>query len=130
VGAGAATASALRLAKVLRTATSKSSMQVLNGVSRHERRRITEEVIRLANPGISNSAIKQFIRARVYPRRFTSVQISNGVRHTLTEAAGAAVDISGSAVGGLLAKRAPTSPELRRALRRTDGGLQNVRPFH
>jgi hypothetical protein len=102
VSAGTATVSALRMAKVLRTATGKSTAQVLKGLSRQERRRITEETIRLANPGISNSAIKQFVNAGVYPRRFTSVQISNAVRHTLKEAAGAALDVSGSAKGGLL----------------------------
>ena len=103
-GAGAATLSTLRLARVLRTTTGKSTTQVLKGLSRQEWRRITEEIIRLENPGISNSAIKQFINAGVYPRRFTSVQISNAVRHTLKDAAGAAVSFSGSAAGGLVAK--------------------------
>lgn len=99
-GAGAATAVTVRAALVLRRTTGKSMVEVLKGLSRQERKRIAEEVIRLENPGISNSALKTMLRAGVYPKRFTNVQVSKAVQTQLKDALGAALSFSGSAGTG------------------------------
>ena len=103
-GAGAAAATTVRVALTLRRTTGKAMTEVLKGLSRQERKRLTEEVIRLQNPGISNGMVKVFIQAGKYPKRFTNLQVSNAVRIQLKDALTAALSFTGSAAGGLVSK--------------------------
>ncbi|MDD9942008.1 MAG: hypothetical protein OXU20_13265 [Myxococcales bacterium] len=80
---------------------------VLKGLSRQERKRLTEELIHAHNPGISHSALKAMVRAGAFPKRYTSLQISEGVRNQLADALGAALSFTGSGTGGLLSRVAP-----------------------
>ncbi|MDA4788053.1 hypothetical protein NY407_15185, partial [Enterobacter hormaechei] len=41
-------------------------------MSRADRTRLTEEIIRIRNPGISNSGVKAAMKAGVYPKRYPS----------------------------------------------------------
>lgn len=74
----------------------------LKGLSRQERKRLTEEIIRANNPGISNKALKALVAAGQYPKRFTNFDISNTLRLQLKNAIGAALSYSGSATGGVI----------------------------
>jgi len=79
----------------------RSILSIIHGLERHERRRLTEELIRARNPGISNGNLKALVRAGVYPVRYTNAELSAGVRHQLKDALGAAFSFTGSATGGL-----------------------------
>lgn len=102
VGAAASTAVTLRMALRLRTATGKTMITVLKGLSRQERRALAEEVVRIENPGISNQELKALVRAGLYPKRFTGLQVSQAVRNQLKDALGAAITFTGSATSGLV----------------------------
>jgi hypothetical protein len=101
-GAGSSAATTVRMALTLRRTSGKSMQEVLKGLSRQERRRIAEEVIRMENPGISNGMLKVFLDAGKYPKRFTQLQVSEAVRLQLKDAIGAAISFTGSAAGGLV----------------------------
>src|SRR3954468_8970891 len=51
-GAAASGTAAIRAARAIRQATGKSWYQVLRGMSRADRKRLTEEIIRLKKPGL------------------------------------------------------------------------------
>lgn len=99
-GAVTATATTIRLALKLRATTGKSMVQVLKGLSRQERKRLAEEAIRIERPGISNGQLKDLVRAGMFPKRFTPLEVSTTVRNQLKDAASAALTLSGSAYAG------------------------------
>jgi hypothetical protein len=51
-------------------------------------------------PGVSNAQLKEFVRAGLYPKRFTLLEVSKAVRKQLLSAVGAAASFTGSAAGG------------------------------
>ncbi len=101
-GAAGATGAAVRATLATRRATGKTMVEVLKGLNRAERVRLTEEIIRMRNPGISNKLLKQFVRSGTYPRRFTQLHISNYMRNQLQASLAAALSYGGSASGGLV----------------------------
>lgn len=76
--------------------------EILKGLSRQQRKQVTEEIIRTQNPGISNKALKALVAAGTYPKRFGKIKLSNTVRLQLKDAVGAALSFSGSATGGVI----------------------------
>jgi hypothetical protein len=57
-GAGATAASATKAILLMKNATGKSVINILKGLTRQERKRLTEEILRSTNPGLSNSKVK------------------------------------------------------------------------
>jgi len=105
VGATASAAATLRMVLIARAANpSKSLVAILRGLSRQERKLLTEELIRAQNPGISNQRLKALVRAGIYPKRYTGAAISEGVKHQLTDALGATFSFAGSASSGVSRK--------------------------
>lgn len=82
---------------------------VLKGLSRQQRKQLTEEIIRGQNPGISNKALKALVAAGMYPKRFGKWELSSTVRMQLKDAVGATLSFIGSATGGVVRdpKRVP-----------------------
>jgi hypothetical protein len=76
--------------------------EVLKGLGRQERKRLTEEIIRANNPGISNKVLKALVAAGKYPKRYAKLSISNSVALQLKDAIGATLSFSGSAVSGVI----------------------------
>jgi hypothetical protein len=101
-GAGAAAAGTIKTLKLLKAAGNTSVLQALKQMARHERKRLTEALIRSFHPGISNAAVKAFIRAGVYPARYSSVEVSHFLRIQLLDAVGATLTFSGSALSGTI----------------------------
>ncbi len=97
VSAGAMLKSVLRLKGV-----GTGFKEALKGLSRQERKRLTEEIIRANNPGISNRMLKSLVAAGKYPKRFKNIEISNTLRLQLKDAIGAALSFSGSATAGII----------------------------
>ena len=110
-GGVAAAGATIKMAINLSKTTGKSLNEVLKQLSRQERKRLTEELIRAQNPGISNKMLKMFVNAGKYPKRYSNLQISSSVKLQLKDAMGAAFSFAGSASGGII--RSPSRiPEM------------------
>ncbi|PCJ12883.1 MAG: hypothetical protein COB04_17145 [Gammaproteobacteria bacterium] len=73
-------------------------------MSRQERKHLAEEIVRSRNPGISNTELKNLVRAGVYPSRVSSLAVESGIRSQLIDAGGAAFSFTGSATSGVIRK--------------------------
>lgn len=101
--AGASAAVGMTLKMALQLHKSGTSMgQVLKGLSRQQRKSLTEDIIRAHNPGISNRALKALVASGTYPKRFGKIELSNTVRLQLKDAIGASLSFIGSASGGVV----------------------------
>ena len=99
-GALASGAAVLKTVQVAKAASSKSTIEILKGLSRAERKRLTQEIIKTNHPKISSKIMKSLIRAGKYPSRFSQVQINNALSLNLKDAIGASLSFSGSAISG------------------------------
>lgn len=99
-GAAAAGAATIKAVLVLKRSTTRTLLQLLQGLSRAERKRITEEVIRMNHPGISNNKLRALIKSGVYPQRFKTVEIGYALQLQLKDAIGATLSFTGSALSG------------------------------
>jgi hypothetical protein len=100
VGATAAGAATVRTVLALRRATGRELGSILKGLNRAERKRLTQEIIRMQMPNVSNSAMKDLIRAGQFPARFTASQISDALFAQLRDAISATMAFGSSAVSG------------------------------
>ncbi|HEX3697158.1 MAG TPA: hypothetical protein VH374_17415 [Polyangia bacterium] len=102
LGVAASTSAAIRAAKAIRNATGRSSLQILKQMSRAERKRLVQELIRLDYPGISNSGVKELIRIGQFPARLQAAEISKRIFTQLKDAISASLSFGSSgAAGGL-----------------------------
>ncbi len=102
LGAVASGSAAVRAAMAIRRATGRSRTVILKGLSRAERKRLSEELIRLEKPALSNGAMKDLIRAGQFPKRLTSREVSKRLFIQLQDAVSASLAFTGSAVSGQL----------------------------
>jgi hypothetical protein len=100
VGATAAGAATVRTVLALRRATGRELTSILKGLNRAERKRLTQELIRMQIPNISNSAMKDLIRAGQFPARFAASQITDALFAQLRDAIAATMAFGSSAVSG------------------------------
>ncbi|HCU0421531.1 TPA: hypothetical protein OUJ09_000991 [Klebsiella aerogenes] len=101
-GAGAGLRSTIETYKMMKASTSTNVITWLKGLNRAERRRITEEIIRAQNPGISNTGIKAAMRAGFYPKRFPSDALQRSLQRELTTAVVNTSAFAGSAMTGTI----------------------------
>lgn len=99
-GAVASGFATIKLMLTTRAATGKSFTEILKGMSRAERKRLTEEIIRVNHPGISNGALKSMVRSNLYPKRFSNIQITEALKLQIKDAIGATLSFTGSATAG------------------------------
>lgn len=100
-GATAAAGITLKMALQLRKSGTPIN-QVLKGLTRQQRKALTEDIIRVNNPGISNRALKALVASGTYPKRFGKAELSNTVRLQLKDAIGATLSLAGSATSGVI----------------------------
>ena len=81
-------------------ASSRSLRQILRGMSRAERKRLTEEVIRAQNRGISNGTLKAMQRAGRVPKRLTAEQVQQATVTQIRDALSGVLAFTGSAMSG------------------------------
>lgn len=89
---------------------SSSSIKVrewLMNFSRSERVRLTENIIKRLNPGVSKKVIKAMIKAGKYPRRYPSEAFHKTLQQQLVNTITSAMAFSGSATSGVI--RYPSS---------------------
>lgn len=86
----------------MKTASSRSTVEVLKGMTRAERKRLTQEIIKLNHPGVSGKVMKALIAGGKYPKRYTQGQISQALTLKVQEAVGASISFIGSASSGVV----------------------------
>lgn len=99
--AGASGVVLAKTLKIAKTASSKSTPEILKGLSRAERKRLTQEIIKLNHPGISAKVMKSLISAGKYPKRYSQQQISQALSLRVKEALAASLSFFGSATSGV-----------------------------
>lgn len=98
--AGTALKGTLETYKLMKAASSSKVITWFQSLSRAERKRITEEIIKAQNPGISSSGVKAAIRAGVYPKRFPSESLQKSLQRELVNAVtNASAFVGGSLTG-------------------------------
>ncbi|WP_446470261.1 hypothetical protein [Xenorhabdus stockiae] len=88
--------------KIMKATSPRKASEWLKNMPRHERKRLTEEIIRHNNPGISNQAIKQAIAQGKYIKRYPTEMIQNTLRHHLRDSLAAAGGFIGSGMSGTI----------------------------
>lgn len=110
-GAAIGTAGTLKMVMMLRNTTGKSMRSVLQGLSRQERKKLTEEIIRTSDGGINHAALRKLLPLQKSKTRFDTSAINDGIRRQLMDAAGAALNVVGSASSGLLSQAVASDNE-------------------
>ncbi len=100
VGVGASGTATIKAISNLQKSSGKSLNEVLKGLNRHERVRLTKEISKQNIPNLSSKAYKQLVRSGSVKRRYSSQEISNAVRLQLKDAIGATISFVGSATSG------------------------------
>ncbi len=100
--AGAALKDVLITYRAMRASSSLKVSQWLRSLPRQDRARITKEIMRIQNPGISNKAIKSFIAIGKYPKRFPNEGLQKTLQVQLMNGLNSMAAFSGSAIGGVL----------------------------
>lgn len=100
-GAAAAGFVTVRMVKTLH-AQGATLREALEGLNRRQRTRLTEEIVRMNKPGISNKMLKFLKRNGAVPKRYTKTEISHATKHQLKDALGAFFSFSGSASNGVV----------------------------
>ncbi|WP_104040828.1 hypothetical protein [Vibrio hyugaensis] len=99
-GAGASGYQTTRMVLSLKQTTGKGIQEVLKGLNRQERARLTKEIVRRNLPSFSNKARKQLVLAGLIPKRYSQATVSASVSHQLLDAIGGSVSIIGSSYSG------------------------------
>jgi len=99
-GVAASSLAVLKTVQALKKTTSKSTLDILKGFTRHERKRLTEEIIRLNHPGVSAKVMKSLFRSGRYPKRYSDTALNQALKLKLKEAIAASFSFSGSALSG------------------------------
>jgi cell division inhibitor SulA len=99
-GAAAAGAATLKATKLLMANSGKSTLSILKGLSRAERKRLTQDIIRLNHPSVSNRVLKSMVKNGRYPKRFSGLKITQSLQLQLKDAVGASMSFAGSALSG------------------------------
>jgi len=101
--AGGALKEAVATWRAMKSVSSLKATQWLQAYPRQDRARLTEQIIRAQNPGISNKEIKAAIRAGLYPKRFPIEPVQVELARQLSNVVTSAAALAGSAVSGVIA---------------------------
>jgi hypothetical protein len=101
-GVAASASSALRAVGAIRRATNRAWTEILKQMSRAERKRLAEELIRLEYPGISNSGLKELTRMGKFPARLQAAEVSERLFTQLKDAIAASLAFGSSATAGAI----------------------------
>lgn len=100
VGVGASSLATLKLVRLNKATTGKSVREVLRGLNRQERAKLTRELLSINDPRLTSKMIKLKQLAGELPKRFTPTEIKHATVTQIKDALGAAIGFTGSAVSG------------------------------
>lgn len=101
-GAETSYAMTIKAAKLTKKSTGKSYIDTLKGLNRADRKRLTEEVIRMQNPNVNNTLLKKYMQSGTYPKRYSNFGIKRTYVNQLKDAIGASLSFTGSALSGVV----------------------------
>ncbi|WP_219704194.1 hypothetical protein [Marinomonas lutimaris] len=100
IGVAAAATSTIKLVRLTQSTAKKSYSEILKGLNRTERKRITEEAIRLQQPGISNKLLKKYVKSGEFSKRYSNFSIKKTYSNQLKDAVGASLAFTSSTISG------------------------------
>ncbi|PRA30733.1 NAD synthetase [Pseudomonas poae] len=100
VGVGASSLATLKLVRLNKATTGKSVREVLRGLNRQERAKLTKELLSISDPRLSSKMIKLKQLSGDLPKRFTPTEVKHATVTQIKDALGAVIGFTGSAVSG------------------------------
>ncbi|ARB31015.1 NAD synthetase [Pseudomonas tolaasii] len=100
VGVGASSLTTLKLVRMNQAATGKSVREVLKGLNRQERAKLTKELLSIKDPRMTSKMLKLKQLSGEATKRFTPAQVKHATVTQIKDALGAAIGLTGSAVSG------------------------------
>jgi hypothetical protein len=100
VGVGASALTTVKLVRLNRVTTGKSVREVLKGLSRQERAKLTKELLSINDPRLTSKMIKLKQLSGELPKRFAPTEVKHATVTQIKDALGAAVGFTGSAISG------------------------------
>ncbi len=104
-GIAGATATTIKTILTLKRASGgKSALEILKGLNRQERKRLSQEIARIQHPGISNKMMKAMIKTGAIPKRYSQVQITHELKTQVLSVFGSGASLLGSGIDGVINK--------------------------
>jgi hypothetical protein len=100
LGVGASTLTTIKLVKVAKATTGKSLREVLRGLNRQERSKLTKELLSINDPRLTPKMLKLKQLAGELPKRFTPTQLQHATVTQIKDSLGAAIGFTGSSLSG------------------------------
>ncbi|KAA6173618.1 NAD synthetase [Pseudomonas marginalis] len=100
VGVGASALATVKLVRLNNATTGKSVREVLRGLNRQERAKLTKELLSINDPRLTSKMIKLKRLSGELPKRFTHTEVKHATVTQIRDALGAAVGFTGSAISG------------------------------
>ncbi|AUZ44494.1 NAD synthetase [Pseudomonas orientalis] len=100
VGVGASALTTVKLVRAAKASTGKSLRDVLRGLNRQERARLTKELLSINHPSLTAKMLKLKQASGELTKRFTPTQLKHGTTTQIKDALSAVVGFGGSAYSG------------------------------
>ncbi|AYF46529.1 NAD synthetase [Pseudomonas fluorescens] len=100
VGVGSSALATVKLVRLNKAATGKSVREVLRGLNRQERAKLTKELLSINDPRLTAKMIKLKQLSGELPKRFTPTEVKHATVTQIKDALGAVIGFTGSAVSG------------------------------
>ncbi|MGU9829254.1 NAD synthetase [Pseudomonas sp. LF242] len=100
MGVGASTLTTIKLVRLNQATTGKSVREVLKGLSRQERAKLTKELLSIKDPRMTSKMLKLKQLSGEATKRFTPTQVKHATVTQIKDALGAAIGFTGSAISG------------------------------
>ncbi|MGH8394621.1 MAG: NAD synthetase, partial [Pseudomonas sp.] len=99
-GVGASALTTIKLVNVAKAATGKTLREVLRGLNRQERAKLTKELLTINDPRLTSKMLKLKQLSGELPKRFTPTQLKHSTKTQIKDALGATAGLIGSAYTG------------------------------
>ncbi|MGZ0714188.1 NAD synthetase [Pseudomonas palleroniana] len=100
VGVGSSALATVKLVRLNKAATGKSVREVLRGLNRQERAKLTKELLSINDPRLTSKMLKLKQLSGELPKRFTPTEVRHATVTAIKDALGATIGFTGSAVSG------------------------------
>lgn len=102
IGASTSFLTTVKLVRTIKAATAKSWRDVLRGLSRQERAKLTKELLSINHPQLTSKMLKLKQASGALPKRFTSAELKHATLTQIKDVVGASAAVMGSATSGNL----------------------------
>jgi hypothetical protein len=100
IGAGSTAMSTMRFVSTLKKATGRNTYQILKGLNRQERLRLTKELLSINHPEVTRKMMKLKQMAGEIPKRHTSAEVRRATLLQMLDVLGAISSVAGSVRSG------------------------------